>query len=104
MTPKEVKQTFRLDNSISWGDIGMAVSLLIAGVMAVAALDARVTVQNERINHVATGTSSMHLEFLKHADQERMAREDVRTELRNELKDINLKLDKLIEREIARPR
>jgi hypothetical protein len=104
MTPREIKQSFRLDNSISWGDLGMAISLLIAGVVAIAEIDGRVSMQNERINHVATGTNSLHSEFMKHTDAERQAREDVRMELRAELKDINLKLDKLIEREIDRTR
>ena len=90
---------FRLDNSISWGDIGMGIGLLITGVLAFGDLSARVSVTEERLTQVGGGTTALHAEFQRHELQEREDREAIRAELRSELRDINAKLDRLIERE-----
>ena len=93
---------FRLDNSISWGDIGMGIGLLITGVLAFGDLSTRVSVTEDRLTQVGAGTTAMHAEFQRHELQEREDREAIRAELRGELRDINAKLDRLIEREGTR--
>lgn len=93
---------FRVDNSISWGDIGMALTAVVGIALSYAALSARVDVHDERIQQIGTGTNEVHNELRVHIQQEASDREAVRQELRGDLKEINDKLDKLIEREISR--
>lgn len=91
-----------MDRSLSWGDVLVAAGLLISGVLAFAALETDISVSRERINHIGAGTNAVHQELQRHMQDEREAREAIRAELRTELKDINAKLDKLIEREANR--
>ena len=93
---------FRVENSISWGDIGMGIGLLLTGVLAFGDLSTRVSVTEDRLTQVGAGTTAMHAEFQRHELQEREDREAIRAELRAELRDINAKLDTLIEREGGR--
>jgi len=87
----------RFEPSLSWGDLLLAGSLLVAGVVAFQNLDTRITINDERINNVGNGASSLHNELQSHITSEDARRETMRQELRSELHDINAKLDRLIE-------
>lgn len=94
---------WKFDNSLSWGDVAMAAGLLLTGLLAFTDLSSRVTVHDERIKAIGTGTNEVHRELQAHIEREAVEREALRQELRSDLREINAKLDKLIEREISRP-
>ncbi len=77
----------------------MGIGLLLTGVLAFGDLSERVAITEDRVTQIGAGTTAMHAEFQRHEMQEREDREAIRAELRAELRDINLKLDRLIERE-----
>lgn len=96
--------SLKLDPTLSWGDVLMAIGLITTGVLAFAALDTDISISRERISHISAGTNAVHEELQRHIVDERDAREAIREELRRDLKDINAKLDMLIEREVGRRR
>lgn len=93
---------FKMDPSLSWGDVAMTVGLLVSGVLAFAALETEISLNKERIANIGASTTAVQSELQRHVEAEREAREALRQELRMELKEINSKLDKLIEREVIR--
>jgi len=94
---------WKFDNSLSWGDVIMTGGLLMTGLLAFTDLSSRVDVHDERIGAIGRGTSELHGELQSHVERESNEREALRNELRSDLHQISLKLDKLIEREISRP-
>lgn len=94
---------FRMDPSLSWGDVGMAAGLLISGVVAFATLQGDVKLVQEKVIQADARSQQVDRDLTQHIADERAEREAMRRELRGDLKDINAKLDKLIEREISRP-
>ena len=88
----------KIDPTISWGDIGMGIGLLFTGILAFTGLSEQVALQEERISSTAQATRATH-EALETHKAESAARDlAIRAELRTELRDINNKLDRLVER------
>ena len=111
----EPRKPFSLEQSLSWGDVLSAAVLLTTGLMAFTAVQTRVALNEERISAIGAGTSSMHTELQVHIEREDKAREAMRAEMKNDLRQIseelrddfssvNEKLDRLIERDIQRGR
>ena len=88
----------KIDPTISWGDIGMGIGLLFTGILAFTGLSEQVALQEERISSTAQATRATY-EALETHKAESAARDlTIRAELRTELRDINHKLDRLVER------
>lgn len=88
----------RIDPTISWGDIGMGIGLLFTGILAFTGLSEQVALQEERIvtaaAHVRSVSESLEAHKVECASRDLA----IRAELRAELRDINNKLDRLVER------
>lgn len=88
----------KIDPTISWGDIGMGIGLLFTGILAFTGLSEQVALQEERIQSTAQHTKATY-EALEAHKMESASRDlAIRAELRAELRDINNKLDRLVER------
>jgi hypothetical protein len=98
-----MRPIMKLDPSVSWGDIAMGVGLLFTGVVAFTDVSERVALNETETRHVSATVQVVDRKLAIHAEQEERLREASRSEIRQELRDINGKLDKLIERELDRP-
>lgn len=94
----------KLDPTINLGDMLVAAALAASGLIAFANLSARVDVHDERIAAIGTGTNSVHAELVNHMQQEVQERDQMRAEIREDLAEIKLRLDRIIEREIGERR
>ena len=88
----------RIDPTISWGDIGMGIGLLFTGILAFTGLSEQVALQEERILSTAQHTKATHEALEAHKVESASRDLAIRAELRAELRDINSKLDRLVER------
>lgn len=88
----------RLDPSISWGDIGMGIGLLITGILAFTSLGERVTVIERDVQHVSAAVLTADTSFRQHVGESISRDQQIRIEVRQELRDLNQKIDRLIER------
>jgi hypothetical protein len=93
---------FRLDPTISWGDIGMGVGLLITGVLAFGGLEQRVALTEVDVKHTQSEVVRVGADLAQHKVDSLQADNAIKAEIKGELKDINTKLDKLIDREMDR--
>ena len=90
---------WRFEKSLSWGEVVTSLMIVIGCVIAFKDMDSRIQTNGERIANIGNGQASLHSELTAHISAEDSKREAIRTELRSELRDINLKLDRLIERQ-----
>ena len=88
----------RIDPTISWGDIGMGIGLLFTGILAFTGLSEQVALQEERILSTAQHTKATYEALEAHKTESASRDLAIRAELRAELRDINSKLDRLVER------
>ena len=88
----------RIDPTISWGDIGMGIGLLFTGILAFTGLSEQVALQEERIVATAAHVRSVSESLEAHKAESASRDLAIRAELRAELRDINNKLDRLVER------
>lgn len=93
---------FRLDPSVSWGDVGMGIGIVLGGVLAFADLDARVDLAGAEIVHAKESTAQVAQALVDHKRESAAEDKAIRGEIRAELEGINAKLDRLIERELDR--
>ena len=86
-----------VDPSLSWGDIVMTASLVVAGLLAFSDVSKGVALNASSIEVVEVdlvALTDVHRERMR---QEREDRERMREEMRQDLKAISDKLDRLIE-------
>jgi hypothetical protein len=88
----------KIDPTISWGDIGMGIGLLFTGILAFTGLSEQVALQEERISSTAQATRATYEALETHKAESASRDLAIRAELRAELRDINNKLDRLVER------
>ena len=88
----------KIDPTISWGDIGMGIGLLFTGILAFTGLSEQVALQEERISSTAQATRATYEALETHKAESAAHDLAIRAELRAELRDINNKLDRLVER------
>ena len=89
---------FKLDPTISWGDIGMGIGLMFTGILAFTGLSEQVALQNERITAKASYSKQVNDNLERYKVESYAADTAIKTELKTELRDINQKLDRLVER------
>ena len=89
---------FKLDPTISWGDIGMGIGLMFTVILAFTGLSEQVALQNERITATAAYSKQVNDNLERHKVESYAADTAIKTELKTELRDINQKLDRLVER------
>lgn len=89
---------FKVEQSISWGDLGMGVGLLITGIVAFTDLGERVAVQDEKITTTAAYVKVIDINLETHKRDSLAADQAIKAEIRTELRDINQKLDRIVER------
>jgi Skp family chaperone for outer membrane proteins len=88
---------FSVDPSISWGDIVMTAGLVFSGVIAFTAVSEGVALNAVAINVVERDVATLTVEHHQRLQQERADRETLRQEMREDLRAISDKLDRLIE-------
>lgn len=89
---------FRFDPSISWGDVGMALALLLSGLIAFFSVTERVTVAETNIGRNVKALEYVAEDLRTYKVESLQAQSAMRGEIREELKSINDKLDRMIER------
>ena len=100
MNPPAKKFTF--DASVSWGDIGMLIGGLAFTLGLFLGLRDDVMIQGERLTHTERGVSIVADDLKQHKVESMQADNMIKSEIRSELKGINDKLDRLVERELNR--
>jgi hypothetical protein len=93
---------FQFDASISWGDIGMAIGGLVFTLGVFLSLRDDVMIHNQRIGHAEKAVNVVAEDLRLHKTESLAADNQIKTEIKTELKDINDKLDRLVERELNR--
>lgn len=93
---------FRFDPSVSWGDVGMGAALVLAGLIAFFSVTERVTVAETNIGRNGKALEYVAEDLKTHKVEAVQAQGAMRGEIREELKSINEKLDRMIERGGAR--
>lgn len=102
---------FSLDRSVSIGDIGMGVSLVMVGVLAFTDLRQEVAVVATEakkeaalvardVQHARQANQELSEKFYLHIEHEKVDRKEMRDEIKRDMKSISDKLDRLIEREL----
>ncbi len=100
MNPPAKKFTF--DASVSWGDIGMLIGGLAVSAGLFLNLRDDVIVHGERLLHAERGVSVVAEDLRQHKSESVAADNLIKSEIKAELRGINDKLDRLVEREIDR--
>lgn len=90
----------KFEPRVSVGDIVMFFGLLASGLLAFAAMGERVSLVEAETQHNATAVVQVAGDLERHKQESAAADQALRAEIKSELRDINGKLDKLIEREL----
>jgi hypothetical protein len=93
---------FQFDASVSWGDIGMAIGGLVFTMGVFLSLRDDVMIHNQRITHTERSVIVVADDLKQHKTESLAADNQIKTEIKTELKGINDKLDRLVERELNR--
>ena len=94
------KQGFRFDPSLSWGDLAVALSLALSGILAFAQLSNRVSVAEVKIVQTEAQAVKVGNDLNAHKTESVSSDLQIRAEFRDQVREINSKLDRLIEREL----
>jgi len=86
-----------IEPTISWGDIAMCAGLSITGILAFTDVSESVAMNRITIEHVQAAYNTLDANHREHLEQERAERQLMRQELREDLRAIATKLDRLIE-------
>ena len=86
-----------IDPSISWGDITLGVGLVCAGILAFADVSANVSMNAIAVEHIENDVKALSDLHQAHLEQERADRILMREELRDDLRRIEAKLDRMME-------
>lgn len=93
---------FRFDPSLSWGDLAVALSLALSGILAFAQLSNRVSVVEVKLVETQGRVQQVSGELNSHKIDSQNSNVLIRQEVRDSLREVNTKLDRLIERELDR--
>lgn len=94
----------KFEPTVSWGDVVMFTGLLLGGVFAFTDLSSRVDLVEQKAGYNAQATERVAGDLAQHKVDSVVADQAIRTEIKAELRDINGKLDKLVDRELDRKR
>lgn len=90
-----MKMTFRPE--LSWGDLMVTTGLLVTGVLAFTNVSQGVALNTVSIDHIEAIYDNLQADYRQHLDQERQDRQLMRDEVRQDLRDIGVKLDSLLQ-------
>lgn len=88
------------DPTISWGDVGMAVVLLLSGTAAFYSQQEEIAIHATEIKHNGDAIAVVSTELKDHKVDSLKADNELKRELKEELQGINSKLDRIIDREL----
>ena len=88
----------RLDPSISWGDIAMTAGLVFSGIVAFTSVSEGVTLNTASIRVVERDVQQLAASHREQLQEEKADREQLRKEMREDLRAISEKLDQLMQR------
>tara|TARA_E500000178_G_scaffold330458_1_gene362369 strand:+ start:575 stop:874 length:300 start_codon:yes stop_codon:yes gene_type:complete len=88
---------FSLEPRISWGDVLMTTGLVISGVIAFGAVSEGVALNASAIEVVENDLRQLTQDHRERLQLERADRELMRSEMREDLRAISEKLDRIIE-------
>ena len=88
---------FSLEPRISWGDVLMTTGLVISGVVAFGAVSEGVALNASAIEVVESDIRQLTEDHRERLQLERADREQMRSEMREDLRAISEKLDRIIE-------
>ena len=88
---------FSLEPRISWGDVLMTTGLVISGVIAFGAVAEGVALNASAIEVVESDIRQLTEDHRERLQLERADREQMRSEMREDLRAISEKLDRIIE-------
>ena len=88
----------RVDPSISWGDIAMTSGLIFSGIIAFTSVSEGVALNSQSIRVVDRDVQQLAQEHRDRLRQESADREQLRLEMREDLRAISDKLDQLMQR------
>jgi len=88
----------QIDPSISWGDIVLGTGLVVSGILAFTDVSAKTTLNSVSIDHLESNVNQLESTHREHLAQERLERQLMREEVREDLSVISAKLDRMLER------
>jgi Skp family chaperone for outer membrane proteins len=88
----------RVDPSVSWGDIAMTTGLVFSGILAFASVSQGVSLNAASIKVIDRDVQLLAQEHRARLSQEKADREQLRLEMREDLRAISEKLDQLMQR------
>jgi hypothetical protein len=88
----------QIDPSISWGDIVLGTGLVVSGILAFTDVSAKTTLNSVSIEHLESNVNQLESTHREHLAQERLERQLMREEVREDLSVISAKLDRMLER------
>ena len=88
----------RVDPSVSWGDIAMTTGLVFSGILAFASVSQGVSLNAASIKVIDRDVQLLAQEHRARLSQEKADREQLRLEMREDLRAISDKLDQLMQR------
>ena len=88
---------FSLEPRISWGDVLMTTGLVISGVIAFGAVSEGVALNANAIEVVESDIHQLTEDHRERLQLERADRDQMRSEMREDLRAISEKLDRIIE-------
>lgn len=88
----------RVDPSVSWGDIAMTTGLVFSGILAFASVSEGVSLNAASIKVIDRDVQLLAQEHRARLSQEKADREQLRLEMREDLRAISDKLDQLMQR------
>ncbi len=91
----------KIEPRVTLGDVVMFLGLMAGGLWAFAAVDTRVTVLERESNHTSDAVVAVSVALETHKRESVLADQQIRGETAEQLRDINAKLDRLIERELS---
>lgn len=87
----------RVDPSVSWGDIAMTTGLVFSGILAFASVSQGVSLNTASIKVIDRDVQLLAQEHRARLSQEKADREQMRQEMREDLRAISEKLDLLMQ-------
>ena len=88
----------RVDPSVSWGDIAMTTGLVFSGILAFASVSEGVSLNAASIRVVDRDVQQLAQQHRDRLAEEKSDREQLRLEMREDLRAISDKLDQLMQR------
>lgn len=88
----------RVDPSVSWGDIAMTTGLVFSGILAFASVSEGVSLNAASIKVVDRDVQQLAAEHRQRLSEEKADREQMRQEMREDLRAISEKLDLLMQK------